>query len=106
MFQAKASGQAHVPFRDSRLTYLMEPCLSGQGKTLMLVNVAPELANAPESLCSLRFAKKVNQCDTGGGARPGAKRSAKPMDAASSDAAPKSARPASAAAVSARGVRK
>jgi len=66
VFTAKAEGQAHVPFRNSKLTYLMEPCLSGQGKTLMLVNVQAELDNAHETLCSLRFAQQVAQCNTGG----------------------------------------
>ena len=74
VFAAKAAGSSHTPFRNSKLTHLMEPCLSGHGKTLMMVNVAPEAANSHESLCSLRFAKQVNQCDTGGKA----KRSAKP----------------------------
>ena len=64
VFTAKANKAKHVPFRDSKLTHLMEPCLSGHGKTLMVVNVAPEADNAHESLCSLRFAKQVNQCDT------------------------------------------
>jgi len=66
VFAAKAEGRSHVPFRNSKLTYLMEPCLSGQGKTLMLVNVGPEVGNAPETLCSLRFAQRVSQCTTGG----------------------------------------
>jgi len=66
VFAAKAARQSHVPFRNSKLTYLMEPCLSGQGKTLMVVNVGPELDNSHETLCSLRFASQVNQCDTGG----------------------------------------
>merc|ERR1719517_135525 len=66
VFLAKAEGRNHVPFRNSKLTHLMEPCLSGQGKTLMLVNVAPEQDNAHETLCSLRFASQVSQCDTGG----------------------------------------
>ena len=73
VFAAKASKQAHVPFRNSKLTFLMEPCLSGQGKTLMVVNVGPEDTNSHETLCSLRFASQVSQCDTGG--KP--KRSAK-----------------------------
>ena len=60
------------------MTHLMEPCLSGQGKTLMVVNVGPEADNAQETLCSLRFASQVNQCDVGG--KP--VKSAKPMDGA------------------------
>jgi len=66
VFAAKAEGRGHVPFRNSKLTHLLEPCLSGQGKTLMLVSVAPEQRNAHETLCSLRFAKQVSQCNTGG----------------------------------------
>lgn len=66
VFAAKAEGRSHVPFRNSKLTHLMEPCLSGQGKCLMLVSVQPELGNAHETLCSLRFAKQVSQCNTGG----------------------------------------
>lgn len=74
VFTAKAESQAHVPFRNSKLTHLMEPCLSGQGKTLMLVNVQPELVDAPETLCSLRFAQQVARCNTGGRARRGVRR--------------------------------
>merc|ERR1712060_112468 len=69
VFAAKAEGCTHVPFRNSKLTHLMEPCLSGNGKTLMAVNISPELINSHESLCSLRFASQVNQCTTGGKAR-------------------------------------
>lgn len=97
VFTSKATGASHVPFRNSKLTHLMEPCLSGHGKTLMLVNVAPEQSNSHETLCSLRFAKQVSQCDTGGGKQP--KRHAKP---ASGPAGSKAAatRPMSAAASS------
>jgi len=66
VFTAKAEGHSHIPFRNSKLTHLMEPCLSGQGKTLMMVHVGPEQSNAHETLCALRFAKQVSQCDTGG----------------------------------------
>merc|ERR1719454_1262624 len=69
VFVAKAEGRSHVPFRNSKLTQLMEPCLSGHGKTLMVVNVCPEERDAQETLCSLRFACQVNQCSTGGKAK-------------------------------------
>lgn len=39
----------------------LQPCLSGQGKTLMFVNVNPEPASANESVVSLKFAAKVGQ---------------------------------------------
>ena len=53
---------------DSRMS---QPCLGGDGKTLMFVNINCEPASVKETLCSLRFAAKVNQCETGakGGAR-------------------------------------
>lgn len=56
--QAKA---AHVPFRDSKLTYLLQHSLGGGGKTLLLANVSPAHANAHESLCTLRFAEAVSK---------------------------------------------
>ncbi|KAJ1260886.1 hypothetical protein BS78_10G266400 [Paspalum vaginatum] len=55
--------EEHVPFRNSKLTYLLEPCLSGGSKTLMLVNLSPEVSSPGESICSLRFAARVNSCE-------------------------------------------
>lgn len=63
VFAARSQGQAHIPFRNSKLTHLLEPCLSGRGKTLMLVHVKANQSSGAESLCSLRFAKLVSQCD-------------------------------------------
>ena len=65
VINALRSRHSHVPFRNSRLTYLLQDSLSGDSKTLMMVQVSPLVSNRSESVCSLKFAQRVRTIELG-----------------------------------------
>lgn len=54
-----AERSGHVPFRDSKLTRILQPCLTGASRTLIIAAVTPEVAFVDESLSTLKFASRA-----------------------------------------------
>ncbi|KAL7750647.1 hypothetical protein RI367_003989 [Sorochytrium milnesiophthora] len=61
VINALTSERAHVPYRDSKLTYLLSDSLGGNSLTLMVACVNPTSANHDESISTLRFAERVKK---------------------------------------------
>ena len=59
VISALASEQAHIPYRNHKLTMLMSDSLGGNAKTLMFVNVSPTDGNLEETQNSLTYATRV-----------------------------------------------
>eukprot|EP00455_Lapot_gusevi_P025171 TRINITY_DN2641_c0_g2_i1.p1 TRINITY_DN2641_c0_g2~~TRINITY_DN2641_c0_g2_i1.p1 ORF type:complete len:781 (-),score=158.43 TRINITY_DN2641_c0_g2_i1:50-2308(-) len=60
VIKALVSGKAkHVPFRDSKLTRLLQDSLGGNTKTVMVANVGPALSNFDETISTLRYADRA-----------------------------------------------
>ncbi|KAF5399687.1 Kinesin family member 3A [Paragonimus heterotremus] len=49
----------HVPYRNSKLTRLLQDSLGGNSKTAMIANIAPSDYNYEESLSTLRYANRA-----------------------------------------------
>ncbi|WMV12075.1 hypothetical protein MTR67_005460 [Solanum verrucosum] len=60
-----AQKNSHVPYRNSKLTQLLQDSLGGQAKTLMFVHVSPELNAVGETLSTLKFAERVSTVELG-----------------------------------------
>ncbi|KAJ8908356.1 hypothetical protein NDN08_005066 [Rhodosorus marinus] len=65
VFMGILSRQPHIPFRNSKLTYLLQESIGGNSKTVMFVNVAPEESEQSETNCSLLFASRVAKVELG-----------------------------------------
>ena len=51
--------QKHVPYRDSKLTFLLKDSLGGNSKTCIIANISPSLMCYGETLSTLRFAERA-----------------------------------------------
>jgi len=59
------SKQAHIPYRNSKLTTLLEQSLTGESKVLMVVQVAPEESHVASTKESLKFGERASKVEIG-----------------------------------------
>ena len=56
--EPKTSSTNHIPYRDSKLTRLLQPALSGKARIAIVCTISPDAEQATETLGTLRFAKR------------------------------------------------
>lgn len=49
----------HVPYRDSKLTFLLQDSLGGNSKTIIIANISPSVCSSLETLSTLKFAQRA-----------------------------------------------
>ncbi|XP_060607664.1 nuclear anchorage protein 1-like [Ruditapes philippinarum] len=59
VISALSSDQQFIPYRNNKLTMLMQDSLGGNAKTLMFVNISPADYNMDETVISLTYASRV-----------------------------------------------
>lgn len=60
---------SHVPYRDSKLTYLLQDAIGGNSRTMMVVAVCPTDISYDESVHALQFATRVRRIQIGAAQR-------------------------------------
>ncbi|XP_048214324.1 kinesin-like protein KIFC2 isoform X1 [Perognathus longimembris pacificus] len=68
----------HVPFRDSKLTRLLQPALGPGTTAVLLLQISTRPEDLGETVCSLKFAERVGQVELGPARRHSARGSATP----------------------------
>ncbi|KAK3231093.1 hypothetical protein Dsin_002974 [Dipteronia sinensis] len=60
-----ATKSGHIPYRNSKLTHLLQDSLGGDSKTLMFLQISPSEQDVGETLSSLNFATRVRGVELG-----------------------------------------
>lgn len=59
VISALTEGHSHIPYRDSKLTRLLQESLGGRAKTWIIATLSPIASNVDETLSTLEYALKA-----------------------------------------------
>jgi kinesin family protein C2/C3 len=65
VIRALASKKDHIPYRDSKLTSLLQDSLGGNCKCLMFANISMANSNVTETISTLKFATNARKVELG-----------------------------------------
>lgn len=65
VISALAQKSPHIPYRNSKLTQVLQDSLGGHAKTLMFVHINPEVNAIGETISTLKFAERVGSIELG-----------------------------------------
>ncbi|XP_022039587.1 kinesin-like protein KIN-14F isoform X2 [Helianthus annuus] len=65
VISALAQKSTHIPYRNSKLTQVLQDSLGGHAKTLMFVHINPESNALGETISTLKFAERVASIELG-----------------------------------------
>ncbi|KAM9814731.1 uncharacterized protein ACBT44_009808 [Syngnathus typhle] len=65
VFAALKCNALHVPFRNCKLTHLLQPSLSGDAKCCVFINVSPDSKDEVETLSTLQFGSSIRHVALG-----------------------------------------
>ncbi|WJX65019.1 hypothetical protein P8452_49726 [Trifolium repens] len=65
VISALAQKSQHIPYRNSKLTQVLQDSLGGHAKTLMFVHINPEINAIGETISTLKFAERVASIELG-----------------------------------------
>lgn len=61
---AKHKASSHVPFRDSKLTRLLQDSLGGNTRTCLIATISPTIDSLDETISTLKFADRTKSVST------------------------------------------